>query len=69
VWKNPRSPQDLDSNTKRSVAGTDGQTLRKIVRDTMRRVTAFLQEDGGHFQHLLQLKILIVFFISSKSKK
>jgi hypothetical protein len=39
-------------NTEQTVANTDPETLRKVARNTLKRVDACLR-DGGHFQYML----------------
>ena len=41
------------------VTDTDQQATLQAARNTVERVKAFLQESGGHFQHLLQFHISI----------
>jgi hypothetical protein len=50
---NPRSLEELKHNIEQTVASTEPETFRKVTRNALKRVDAFLREGGGHFQHLL----------------
>jgi hypothetical protein len=50
---NPRSLEEPKHSTEQTVASTDPETLRKVARNTLKRVNACLRGGGGHFQHLL----------------
>jgi hypothetical protein len=50
---NPLSLEELKHNTEQTITNIDPETLRKVARNTLKRVDACLQEGGGHFQHLV----------------
>ena len=54
VYKgNPHSLHELKNEISHSIAEITPETLRKVSRNMRRRVELCLQENGGHFQHLL----------------
>jgi hypothetical protein len=44
----------MKHNTEQAVANIDPETLRKVSRNTPKRVDDCLQEGGGHFHNLLE---------------
>jgi hypothetical protein len=46
--------EELKHNFLQTVAITDPETLRKVARNTLKRVDAYLQDGGARSQHLLQ---------------
>lgn len=45
--------EELKTNIEAEISKISGQTLRKVAKNVMRRVRCCIQEEGGHFQHLL----------------
>jgi len=56
---NPKGLEVLKHNTERAVTDIDQQATLQAAKNTVKRVRAFLQEIGGHFQHLLKLHFSI----------
>lgn len=50
---NSRTSEEIKHNTDQTVANINPETLRKFVRNTMKRANARLRESGGHFQRLV----------------
>jgi hypothetical protein len=50
---NPGNLEELKHNIEQPVANTDPETLRKVTRNTLKRVDTCLREGGENFQHLL----------------
>jgi hypothetical protein len=54
VYKNrPRTIQDLRANITTEINNIDRDTLRCVSENTVKRANMCLQEEGGHFQHLM----------------
>jgi hypothetical protein len=54
VYKNsPRTLVDLKLNIEEAVKKITAETLLRVSRNMCQRVNLCLQENGGHFQHLL----------------
>jgi hypothetical protein len=49
----PRILQDLQNNIEREIQAITAETLHRTFRNMERRVQAYLEAQGGHFQHLL----------------
>jgi hypothetical protein len=45
--------EDLRNNITNAVQGITADILRRVSRNMSRRVQSCLQQNGGHFQHLL----------------
>lgn len=50
---NPRTIEDLKRNIENGIAEITVDTLNNVFRNMQRRVDACLEQQGGHFQHLL----------------
>jgi hypothetical protein len=50
---NPRSVEDIKHNVEQAVTDSDEENLWKDAKDTVKGLNTYLQEDGGHFQHVL----------------
>jgi hypothetical protein len=54
VYKNrPRTIQDLRANITTDINNIDRDTLRCVSENAVKRANMCLQEEGGHFQHLM----------------
>jgi hypothetical protein len=40
-------------NFSEAIAGINQRTLRRVAQNMLKRVNAYIQENGGHFQQLL----------------
>ncbi|XP_075213932.1 uncharacterized protein LOC142320138 isoform X2 [Lycorma delicatula] len=45
--------EQLKVNIEQALLNIQPQTLKKVARNAVKRIEACIQEDGGHFQHLL----------------
>jgi hypothetical protein len=51
--QNPHTLEDLRNNITNAVQGITADVLRRVSRNMCRRVQSCLQQNEGHFQHLL----------------
>jgi hypothetical protein len=51
--ENPHTLEDLRNNITNAVQGITADVLRLVSRNMCRRMQSCLQQNGGHFQHLL----------------
>jgi hypothetical protein len=54
---NPHTIQDLKMNTSEATASKNQRSLRRVAQNKVKWVNACIQENGGHFQHILQTTI------------
>jgi hypothetical protein len=55
VYSNsPRKLEELKHNNEQTLANGDPKTLRKVARNTLKKVDGRPREGGGHFRQLLQ---------------
>jgi hypothetical protein len=57
---NPRDLKQLKVNITRAIEEVNERTLRKFVRNMVKRVDKCIEMIGHHFQHLLQIQISCV---------
>jgi hypothetical protein len=50
----------LKMNITRAIEEVDERTLRKVARNMVKRVDNFVEMNGHHFQHLLQIQVSCV---------
>jgi hypothetical protein len=50
---NPGSLEEMKHNIVQIAANTDHETLRKVARNALETMGAFLREGGEYFHHLL----------------
>jgi hypothetical protein len=50
---NPRDLKQLKMNITRATEEVNEGTLRKVARNTVKRVDKYIEMNGHHFQHLL----------------
>ena len=51
--RQPSTLEDLKVTVENIVSGMPEELLRKMARQTRKRAALYLQEGGGHFEHLL----------------
>jgi hypothetical protein len=50
---NSHTIEDLKTIVSEAIASINQRTLRRAAQNTVKRVNARIQENGGHFQHVL----------------
>jgi hypothetical protein len=61
---NPHTIQDMKMNISEAIASINQRNLRRVAQNMVKGVNACIQENGGHFQHLLLIVFQVLLYFT-----